>query len=60
MATPDGNTPAHRCLEALEPVVRRLLADNVPAETIIAALATLAKLTVIAEGLAERHLQTKH
>ena len=44
----DGNIPTQRCVEALEPVVRRLLADKIPPHTIVATLATLAKLTVLA------------
>jgi hypothetical protein len=43
----DANTPTQRCVEALEPVVRRLLADNIPPDTIISTLAGLAKLTIL-------------
>lgn len=34
----DGATPIERCQAALEPVVCRLLVDNMPAEAIIVAV----------------------
>jgi len=42
----DGSTPTQRCVDALEPVVRGLIAENIPAEAIISTLAKLSVLTV--------------
>ncbi len=46
----DGRTPFERCEAALEPVVRRLMAEKMPADAIIAALAGLSVLAADQES----------